>query len=175
MAIDENGEWFSGDAGRTDDEREFLDRLRQAAALWTNDAKQADTSTFAWEFGPLTVGVKVPKLTTTFNMLWVSYWVTDPARRVLEGAWGDNHIADDYEGDRDEDLTVAGVDAEPAQFATWCADWMNAQLKRPVVREEWGPSGQVAVWKLADTNRRRGVKGPWWKRTGPPTTVHRER
>jgi hypothetical protein len=59
MATDENGEWFSGDAGRTDDEREFLDRLRQEAALWTNDVGPADTSTFAWECGPLIVGVEV--------------------------------------------------------------------------------------------------------------------
>jgi hypothetical protein len=108
-------------------------------------------------------------------MLWVTYWVRDPARRALEGAWGDDYIADNYSGDRDEELTVAGVDAEPAQFATWCSHWMNTQLKRPVVREEWGPTGQVAVWKLVDTNMRLQVKGPWWKRAGPPTTVHRER
>ena len=62
MATYENDEWFSGDAGRTDDEREFLERLRREAALWTNDVRPGSTKTFAWEYGPLIVGVDIPNL-----------------------------------------------------------------------------------------------------------------
>ena len=174
MVIDENEKWFSGGEARTDDEREFLDQLRRDAASWTNDVKPADTQAFAWESGPLIVGVDIPKLTTALRHLWVSYWLVEPDQRALEGAWGDDLIADRYTGDRVEDLTVTGVEAKPAQFATWCSMWLYSQLKRPVVREEWGPR-KAEIWKLADTNMKLQVKGVWWKRLGPPTKVHRER
>lgn len=167
-------EWFSG-AARTDGEQEFLDQLRRDAAGWNNDISPADTVTFAWELGPLIVGLEIPKITAAYRHLWVSYWSSGTGQRALEGAWGDDLIADDYSADREESLTVSGVEANPAQFASWCSHWLVNQLRRPVVREEWGPAGGAAVWKLADTSFVLQTRGPWWRRRGPSTTVHRER
>ncbi len=176
MATANDDGWFSGAPGRTDDERKFLNLLQRDAAGWTSDVQPADTVAFTWEHGPLVVGIKIPKITAAYRNLWVSYWSTKPGQRALEGAWGDeSSIADDYTADRDQDLTVAGVEAEPSQFATWCSRWLINQLIRPVVREEWGPAGKAVAWKLADTDFTLQTKGPWWRRRGPATTVHRER
>lgn len=170
----EDREWFSG-AARTDDEQEFLDQLRRDAARWNGDVHPADTVTFAWELGPLIVGLEIPKITAAYRHLWVSYWSIEPGQGALEGARGDDLIADDYTADREESLTVAGVEAEAAQFARWCSPWLVNQRRRPVALEEWGPAGGAAVWKLADTSFELQTRGLWWRRRGPSTRVHRER
>lgn len=170
-----DGEWFSGALGRTDDERAFLSRLRGDPAGWSTDVHPADTVAFAWEYGPLVVGIKVPKMTAAYRNLWVSYWSAESGQRALEGAWGSDLIADDYRADREKDLTVAGVKAEPSEFAAWCSRWLINQLARPVVREEWGSGGRAVAWKLSDPDFTLQTKGPWWRRRGAATTVQRER
>ncbi len=60
---------------------------------------------------------------------------------------------DDHDGNDPECLTVIGVDASPEQHATWAAQWLLRQLRRPVVREEWLRDGQVVAHtlRLSDT------------------------
>lgn len=175
MVADNDDGWFSGSPCRTEDEREFLSRLQGDADGWKTDVQPTSSVAFAWEYGPLVVGIEIPKLTTDYRNLWVSYWSTHPGQRALEGAWGCEYVADNYTADRDEDLTVVGVESGPSQFATWCSRWLITQLARPVVREEWGSAGKAVAWRLSDTNFTLQTKGLWWRRRGAATVSQRER
>jgi hypothetical protein len=99
---------------------------------------------------PLTVGLEVPGLSADRRYLWACYWVRDDGDQLLQGAWGDDYLLDDWTGDLEEDLTVAGVAATPEQFAEWTAGWFARQLRRPVYRDEWSrPRSYSIIWRLS--------------------------
>jgi hypothetical protein len=157
-ADDETTEWFGGVPGHDDAEAAFLEHLRREAGGWdVEDVSPALTSSVYIGL-PLYADIDVPGLAEPARPLQVGFWTGGPwAGRsggyVLQGVWGDDHPLDDHDGNDPECLTVIGVDASPQQHATWAAEWLLRQLRRPVVREEWLRDGQVvaSTWRLSDT------------------------
>jgi hypothetical protein len=147
--------WFAAENGRNEQESAFLEYLRQRAATWhVVGLSPQDTSSQRW-LAPLYVDVHVPRMTIPRSILQVAYWTSGPYGQALQGAWGDDYLMDDHDGNNPEDLTVVGVQAAVEQYAAWAADWLLRQLQRPVVRHEWLRDGRVvaATWLLEDTGR----------------------
>jgi hypothetical protein len=61
------------------------------------------------------------------------------------------------------------------------ADWLEAQLRRPVDRMDWmNADGEVIAseWRLVDSGRRVATEGSWLRRRRVPTrrlTARRQR
>ncbi|TYP89033.1 hypothetical protein [Blastococcus xanthinilyticus] len=151
-------QWFGGQPGRNEAETAYLARLREEVGGWTLDGLSPG-HTWAADIGlPLYIDIDVPGLSELRRPLQVGFWTGGPSAGrsggyVLQGVWGDDHPLDDHDGNSPECLTVIGVDATPEQHATWAAEWLLRQLRRPVVREDWLRDGRVvaATWRLSDT------------------------
>jgi hypothetical protein len=77
------------------------------------------------------------------------------------------HIADHYTGHRDEELTVACVDAETNAIVTWCSRWLKPSARETGGLRRVGSAGNAAVWQLADTNIPLQAKGHGQGGSGP--------
>lgn len=147
--------WFElkgGGEPRNEREARYLTFLRQAVQGRSEFEEIPPNLSSAFDgWVPLTIGLEVLLLTSDRRFLWASYWTRADGRQQLQGAWGDDHLMDDWTGDLEDDLTVAGVDASPEQFADWTAAWFARQLSRPVYREEWSRPRTYSVWRFGDT------------------------
>jgi hypothetical protein len=150
--------WFAGAEGRSRPEARFLDAVREAAEDQTlNGLDPGATSAVLCEVPGVPVGAKV---------LQVAFWTEGPwiepsGTPGLQGVWRDQHMLDNYKTDDPECLTVVGVRADPENFGVWAADWLERQLRRPVVRDEWLAGNEVVAttWLLEDTGRVLGREG----------------
>ncbi len=124
---------------------------------------------------PLTVGLEVPQLSADRRHLWACYWVRGDGDQQLQGAWGGDYLLDDWTGDLEEDLTVAGVEATPEQFAGWTAGWFARQLRRPVYRDEWTRPRPYSVWRFGDPEEVLQSQRPLLALKRPPERSIRER
>lgn len=70
---------------------------------------------------------------------------------AFEGLPPHTHLLDDWTGDLVNDLTVAGVEASPEEFAGWTAGWFAWQLRRPLYRDDWAGPRLYSVWRFGDT------------------------
>lgn len=124
----------------------FVARLRTRAEMWDTDVRPSDT----WLediADPVMVGVAVPGLSGWRTVLWVKCWKDIDGRAVLEGSWGDRGPVTDWYGhDPVRELTVRGSSAHPGALADLAAGWMVHQLRRTIVRDEYGRRG----WSLLD-------------------------
>ena len=157
-ADDETTEWFGGVPGRGDAKAAFLEQLRREANGWYQEDVTPSLTSSLYIGQPLYADIDVPGLTEPARQLQVGFWRGGPwggqsGGYVLQGAWGDDHPLDDHDGNDPECLTVIGVQATPESHATWAAQWLLRQLRRPVVREEWLRNGQVVAHtlRLSDT------------------------
>ncbi len=144
--------WFDGAEGRSSDEAAFLERLRSLAHQRWEEGHVSPSQTQAHAvLQPLYVEVSIPQLVTPRRLLQVAYWSAERPR--LEGSWGDDYLLDDYDCEDRETLTIAGVSATPGQFATWAFEWMQSELSRPLLKEDWLKQGRVVAtrWRFGDT------------------------
>ena len=144
--------WFAGDAPRDDDERAFLDVLRERAAAWDVPRLEPAHTRTRTVLRPLHLTVDLAGLPPDVN-LQIGWWPADGDGHQLDGEWGDRSLLDGGRPDAGM-LMVMGLRADPGRFASWAADWLHAQLRRPVEREEWWRAGGRVIasrWRLADT------------------------
>jgi hypothetical protein len=154
-------DWFSmTDSGpRGEEEARFLTRLRQHAAGWKVDTKADDTEATA-RLEPLVLTVDVdqvpslPGARPSLNVLQIALYVY-PTGLALEGCWGSRYLLHDFDPGDPDCLVVRGVPVEPEQLADWAAAWLEVQLNRPVVREEWAKGNTVNYcrWMLEDSGK----------------------
>ena len=87
--------------------------------------------------------------------------------QLLGAYWGCSHPWDDYDEQDLEHLSVPVSDVAPEDAAKRAAQWLTAQLRRPLVRQEWDRRGGSAArrWVLTDTGRVLGSRG-WMFRHG---------
>ncbi|GAB3934044.1 hypothetical protein GCM10027614_06330 [Micromonospora vulcania] len=114
--------WFPDEVGRNEGEAAFLERLRREASGWDVEglSPEDDTSSQRW-LVPLYIDVDVPGLTIRRRTLQVGYWTGGMSGQALHGAWGDEYLLDDHNGNEPEDLTVVGVRASHEDYAEWAA------------------------------------------------------
>jgi hypothetical protein len=176
--VDDEAVWFAGAAPRNQPEARYLATLRELAATWdVADLRPGHTSVLT-VLAPLHLTVELVGLPADVT-LQVGYWLDAPHGPGLEGEWGDRNLLDSHV-DGPDGLTVQGLTASPEQFATWTADWLVAQLKRPVERLDWtAEDGAVTTsqWRLADTGLSLAWQGTrrWRRRRQPPDRVQRVR
>lgn len=119
----------------------FVARLRKCAEKWDTDVRPVDT----WHeetADPVLVGVAVPGLSGPRTVLWVKCWKDIDGSPVLEGSWGDRGPVTDWYGhDPVRELTVRGSSAHPGTLAELAAGWIVHQLRRTIVRDEYGRRG----------------------------------
>ena len=175
--VDDESVWFTGAAPRNDTEARYLATLQSLAATWDIGGLRPEHTSVLTVMTPLHMTVELVGLPADVT-LQVGYWLEAPHGPGLEGEWGDNHLLDNHVYGADG-LTVQGLTASPEQFATWTADWLLAQLRRPVERLDWaGPDGTVtSQWRLADTGLSLTWQGTrrWRRRRQPPDRVQRVR
>ncbi len=148
--------WFSDEPGRNEAEATFLAHLRHEAEAWDVARLTPEDTSAECFLIPVYAGVTVPGLTIDVRTLQIAYWTSLPCGAVLHGAWSRaSYILDDHDGNDFEDLTVAGVHADPQQHAAWAAAWILPQLGRPIVRQDWLRNDEVvaSTWRFADTGR----------------------
>ena len=144
--------WFGGAEGRNAEEVAFLAELRRLAALWdVPDLNPEDDTTAEVFLNPLFIGLDVPGVTAARDNLQLGYWTG--VGSWLSGEWATGYFLDDHNGNSPECLTVRGVKATPEEFARFAADWMLAQLLRPLVQEDWlsGNVPHATRWRFTDT------------------------
>ena len=155
--VKHNGVWFPVDSPPVGSAADFLEAARAAAAGWqATDVRPADTVALAYLHGFL-VEVSIPDLTCRRRTLRVMYTPpeTDSPEPLLQSELGEDLASEDgaYFFDYDpvdhgpSQLYIAGITASPSQCGTWAAEWLQAQLQRPIVRREWDrpPGGLTAV------------------------------
>lgn len=176
------GEWFAAAGSSYQPGADFVAALKAAAARWSFDG----LSPQATELDGLTAQIAVPGLTCAVRYLRVAY---DPSGNdpTLRGEWANEYVFDALSA-TDFDLVVNGVDASPAQYGHWAADWLRRQLSRPIMRQEWdeqphsilvrGDSSVRRVssrrWVFDDTNDTLDEDGSWfgrWLFKRPPDRV----
>ena len=169
-------EWFEFPQHRNASDERFLVALRQAVLAMPEFAAVSAASSSAFPTGlPLTVGVEVPQVSADRRHLWVCYWVRPNGDQQLQGAWGGDYLLDDWTGDLQEELTVAGVEAPPEQFAEWTAGWFARQLRRPVYRDDWTRPRSYSIWRFGDSEEVLQSRRPLLAPKRPPERSFRER
>ena len=166
-SVDVESVWFSDAEPRNDAEAGYLATLRELVSGWDVAGLRPEHTSVLTVLTPLHLTVELAGLPGDIT-LQVGYWQTDPYGPGLEGEWGDDHLLDSHVNGVDG-LAVQGLAASPDQFATWTAEWLLAQLRRPVERLEWlGCDGAVVAtrWRLPDT-------GHVLKRQGRPFVSRR--
>ncbi|MBP2329574.1 hypothetical protein JOF56_009959 [Kibdelosporangium banguiense] len=153
---------------RNDEETRFGTALAARASRWQRFGLAPDDTEVLAVLTPLVVMVDVGLPTAAGivpepTKLQVAYWTTG-GEAALEGYWGNELVMDGFDANDDEVLVVRGLCGEPEQFAVWTADWLERQLARPVVRQEWRRGAAVVFqrWVLADTGdvlAQRGNRG----------------
>lgn len=155
------GGLFAGSEPRNEDEAAFIERLRAEALSWSVPGLDLERHTSGFVgVVPFFVMVDVPWSPSSprpsgWSNLQIAYWTPDDGAPHLEGAWAGGYLLDDHDGNDLDCLTVNGVDATPAQSATWAADWAQRQLARPVVVDKWLRGNVVAArrWRFPDNER----------------------
>lgn len=172
------GVWFDGETPRTEQGAGFLARLRaEAATSRFTGLETSQTSTWPYLDGQM-IEATVPGLTGPRHILRVLYCPAAARNPLLQAELGDDHLFD-AEPDNPSHLLVSGVRASAEQCAGWAADWLETQLRRPVVRREWDrPPGRLAAmlpavdgniaaveWWFANPDERVDYRGSlvWWR------------
>lgn len=166
--------WFGGSEPRSEDEDRFLKHLRIRASGWSVPGLLPEASGCLAVLTPLIVTVSHPALEGSFGLteLQVGYWSATSWGLKLEGEWGDGSLLDN--GGDDTDLHVQGVQEDPEFFAALAADWLEAQLLRPVERAEWLKGARVVAYRvrLAGGGQTLATQGSWLRtRRSPNRTV----
>ena len=191
MGGDENDsvterEWFSTGEPSSGPGAEFLRTLRAAAMEWSFN----DLTPDATQLDGLSAEIAVPGLTCNVKFLRVAFNPTGRDEPTLRGEWADGDWFDGPLG-LANDLVVNGIDAPPAQYARWAAEWLRGQLSRSIVRQEWdeqptsffGPRPGVPRvasrrWVFGDGEDVLDQNGSWFGRSlfkRPPDRVVTER
>ncbi|MFQ1001038.1 hypothetical protein [Modestobacter sp. SSW1-42] len=176
--MDDEPVWFTGAEPRNDAEACYLATVRELAPSWDVAGLRPEQTSVLTVLTPLLLTVQLVGLPADVA-LQVGYWFDPPRGPGLEGEWGDRYLLDAHL-DGADGLTVFGLTAAPEEFAAWTADWLLAQLRRPVERLDWAdPDGRVTAsqWRLADTGlplTREGRRS-WRRRRRPPDRVERVR
>lgn len=149
--------WFAVDPSPVGAAADFLEAARAAAVNWQPiDITPADTAAMAEPDGFL-IEVTIPGLTCRYRTLRVLYTPpgSDPSLPLLQSEMGEDLASEDgaylFEGHDPYQLYVVGLPASPSQCGTWAAEWLQAQLQRPIVRREWErpPAGLAALLPTA--------------------------
>ena len=159
------GDWFQGDEPRSDDEVRFLARLRGLADGWHLPGLPPERTGCLAVLTPLLVTVEHPSLRGGFGLteLQVGYWPPKPTGLRLEGEWGDEYLLDN--GGDLTDLRIEGVSAEPEYFAEAAANWLRAQLLRPIERLEWSKGDRIVATRIriAEGGQTLASRGSWFR------------
>ncbi len=155
-------EWFpmTDTSPRGDEEARFLSRLRQHAASWHIDATKPEDTEATARMEPLVLTVDVDQVPSlpgprpSLNVVQIALYVY-PTGLALEGSWGSRYLLHDFDPADPDCLVVRGVPVEPEQLADWAAAWLDVQLNRPLIREEWAKGNTVSYcrWMLEDTGK----------------------
>jgi hypothetical protein len=144
------------------------------------------------------IEVTIPGVTCRYRTLRVLYTPpgTDPSVPLLQSEVGEDLASEDgaylFDGHDPYQLYVVGLPASPSQCGTWAAEWLQAQLRRPIVRREWvrpsrgfaallpSASGSIAAieWWFLNPDQRIDIhKSPawWWLVKRPPDREITER
>jgi len=148
-----NGDWFVGSVKDRPDAEAFLARVRELAPAELGDLVEA-VATGAVPYGCV-LTVKVPGVPASewpvyTHLLQVMY---EPS--MLGGYWGCSHLWDDYYPNDPEVLNVTD-ELTVGQAAARAVQWLQEQLRRPVVRQEWDGRWYgvgASRWVLTDTGR----------------------
>lgn len=160
IGLVDDGVWFNGDAPVEGLLADFLDQVR--ARVTTHrlvDLSPSATTTWTFLKGQL-IEATVPGLTCPRHTLRVLYNPSDPQAPLLEGELGDEHLFDAGPDDLSQ-LMIRGLEASAEQCARWAVDWLEAQLRRPVVRREWDRP-PVALAPILPTVSGNIAAVEWW-------------
>jgi hypothetical protein len=146
-------DWFEGNDerfrdGRTDDERRFIARLRARAQSWT-ELELAREQTQAWTDRDY-LYVHVDVADETHNLAYGTLRV-DYVGSHVRGHWGSADFCDEIDPSA-RDAFESPPLTSPEEAATYAADWLEAQLRRPAECREWW-QGNVVVcreWTLTE-------------------------
>jgi hypothetical protein len=141
---------------RNDEERVFLTSLGDGLADLTLDVVDAYASAV---FEPLLVSFDVAGVTTWRSSLDIFFkaghlpW--------LYGSWSGGGDDLDLDWSCPSALTVRGLDFDASQAAAWSIAWLGVQLRRVLLREEWGSAAApvASTWRFADTGEVLGKDG----------------
>ena len=178
-------QWFAGDPPSDTLDEAFLTRVREEASHRDmKDLRPTETSSIAArDLRPLVLMVDVPQMPDelqAWSHLAVCYWPPESSSYPrLEGSWGSGHFLDDHDGNDRDCLTVDGVPATPEDLASFSAQWLTAQLARPIECDQWLIQGEVLAqqWRFADTGRVLSSPGKLLRRAvrREPDRTHRVR
>ena len=173
-------EWFEGDAS-TDTARRFVGALREYARShhWYElGITPADTALYPTD--DLTQAAVNLVDRTTGGSYGIGTLRIEYAGQVLKGNWSDAQLVHEIELTDPEVLWLEDIpSAELA--AAHAGDWLDTQLRRPIVRRDWqfGGSKGRSLWVLADTDRHlvgvgtdlpfSDARGRWHQQNPPPT------
>lgn len=149
----------------------FLGELRRDNWAWAERGlRPQDTGVMDWQ-DTVVVMVYVPWVGSGYRNLQVGYSPRHPHSDILSCEWGDEWVLDGGTSD----LTVTDRALTPVAAAQTAAEWIIAQLARPVERDDWlSRSGRVVAsrWRLSDTGEVLGTIGnPLIRWMREPTTT----
>ena len=91
----------------------------------------------------------------------------------LDGCWSSGYVLDDVVFGSDQSLVVQGLRKSPEEFGAMAANWLESQLRRPVIRRTWsrGECQRSSLIVGDRTLRREGGRPLFLKRPAPVDEV----
>ena len=153
-------EYLDARSAHSEDESRYLARLDALLPGALMDRVDPEEVGSCW-YGGACVWLSVPDVPdgeapVISNTLQVLY-----NAQFLGAYWGCGHLWDDYDERDPEHLHVEVGDLSPERAAELAAAWLEAQLHRPLVRQEWDRPllGPAVRWVLTDSDRVIGKRG----------------
>ncbi|WP_434992270.1 hypothetical protein [Arthrobacter sp. Ld5] len=145
---------LSGREPQSPEGQEFARRFAEITNGWRIPGAGPDAFDLVGGLIPLVIVLQVPGVVVPHNQctLQIAYWPDRAGAPLVSGEWGDDHLLEG-QGQDEGDLLIGGVALSPTECAEKAAAWIEDQLHRPLVREDWTRKGKVikSKWILDDT------------------------
>lgn len=162
-------QWFEGEVDGGPDADSFLARVRELAPAALGERVTADHTSTSPDsiLGIDLPGVDPwPRCTNHLQVTWED--------EVLGGSWGNTYSWGEYDPD-DADVLYVDEELTPQEAAERAVEWLAAQLRRPLVRQEWDrrwSSTPLQRWVLSDNDHWvAGTSRRPWRRRPPDRTM----
>ena len=158
---------FELDECNTESERVFIEalHLRSEAGGWYSDA-------WVWDVR-VVLAVCPSDHTPGYNLLLRTLRVDFDRREVRFGPDETHQFATELDPSRTGVFALSGLPI--AEMADAAADWLEFEMRRPIVRHEWDRLDKRGVaprlWMLADTGEGVAAMGQRSPDFGPPDNI----
>ncbi len=157
--------YLDASSAQTSDEARYVVRLDLLLPDALGD-RVAPSEVGSLQYGGVLIWLTVPDLPDGESPVINNHLQVLYNANSLGGYWGCSHLWDEYDERNPEHLCVPNSGVEPEDVAEGAANWLRAQLHRPLVRQEWDRRGRAAArrWVLTDTGTVIGSRGWLFRR-----------